>query len=145
MQHVAYRGGGPAITALLAGEVQLYFSTVPAALTQFKAGRLRAIAVTSAKRSQVIPELPTLAESGLPGYEVTVWFGLLAPKGTPPAIVDLLYRRCAEVLSHPSVRARLAAEGVEPIASTPEQFRAQIAAEARTWEEVIRSANIKPD
>ena len=100
MEHIAYKGGGPAITALLGGEVQLYFSTVPAAIVQAKAGRLRAIATTGQKRSRAFPELPTLAESGLPGYDVTVWFGMLAPTGTAQSIVDLLYRKVVGDYAH---------------------------------------------
>jgi len=145
MVHIAYKGGGPAVTALLGGEVQIYFSTLPAALTQSRAGRLRAIAVTGAKRSAVLPDLPTLAESGLPGYEVTVWFGLLAPKATPDAIVTGMQRHIVEVMRGETVRQRLASEGVEPIASTPAEFRAQINREVKQWEAVIRSANIQAD
>ena len=143
MEHIAYKGGGPAITALLGGEVQLYFSTVPAAIVQAKAGRLRAIATTGQKRSRAFPELPTLAESGLPGYDVTVWFGLLAPTGTAQSIVDLLYRKSSEIMRTESVTNRLLGEGVEPIASSPSQFRAQIERENQKWAEVIRSANVK--
>lgn len=142
MEHVAYKGGGPAITALLGGEVQLYFSTVPAAIVQAKAGRLRAIATTGQKRSRVFPDIPTLAESGLPAYYVTVWFGMLAPKGTAQNIIDLLYRKSAEVMRNESVLNRLLGEGVEPIASSPDQFRVQIERETRKWAEVIRSANV---
>jgi tripartite-type tricarboxylate transporter receptor subunit TctC len=143
MEHIAYKGGGPAITALLGGEVQLYFSTVPAALVQAKAGRLRAIGTTGQKRSRAFPDLPTLGESGLPGYDVTVWFGLLAPAGTAKGIIELLYKKSAEVMSNESVLNRLLAEGVEPIASSPDQFRAQIERENKNWAEVIRSANVK--
>ena len=143
MEHIAYKGGGPAITALLGGEVQLYFSTVPAAIVQAKAGRLRAIATTGQKRSRAFPELPTLLESGLPGYDVTVWFGLLAPTGTAQSIVDLLYRKSSEIMRTESVANRLLGEGVEPIASSPSQFRAQIERENQKWAEVIRSANVK--
>jgi tripartite-type tricarboxylate transporter receptor subunit TctC len=145
MEHIAYKGGGPAITALLGGEVQLYFSTVPAGLVQAKAGRLRAIATTGQKRSRVLPDLPTLAEAGLPGYDVTVWFGMLAPQGTAPAIVDLLYRKSAEVMRNEAVLNRLLGEGVEPISNSPAQFREQIRRETRKWAEVIRSAKIKAD
>ena len=143
MEHIAYKGGGPAITALLGGEVQLYFSTVPAAIVQAKAGRLRAIATTGQKRSRAFPDLPTLGESGLPGYDVTVWFGLLAPAGTARRIIDLLYKKSAEVMSNESVANRLLAEGVESNASSPDQFRAQIERENRKWAEVIRAANVK--
>ena len=143
MEHIAYKGGGPAITALLGGEVQLYFSTVPAAIVQAKAGRLRAIATTGQKRSRAFPELPTLGESGLPGYDVTVWFGLLTPAGTARRIIDLLYKKSAEVMSNESVANRLLAEGVESNASSPDQFRAQIERENRKWADVIRTANVK--
>ena len=143
MEQVAYKGGGPAITALLGGEVQLYFSTVPAAIVQAKAGRLRAIATTGPKRSRAFPDLPTLAESGLPGYDVTVWFGMLAPTGTSRTIIDLLHRKTAEVMGNEAVLNRLLAEGVEPIASSPGQFREQIRRETSKWAEIIRSANVK--
>ncbi len=143
MEHIAYKGGGPAIIALLGGEVQLYFSTIPAALVQVKAGRLRAVATTGQKRSRAFLDLPTLAESGLPGYDVTVWFGMLAPKGTSQSMVDLLHRKSAGVMRNESVLNRLLAEGVEPVASSPRQFREQIEHETRRWGEVIRSANIK--
>ena len=145
MEHIAYKGGGPAITALLGGEVQIYFSTVPAALVQAKAGRLRAIATTGQKRSRAFPDLPTLAESGLRGYDVTVWFGMLAPKGTARSVIDLLQQKSAAALRDESVLNRLLAEGVEPIASSPAQFRDQIRSETRKWAEVIRSTNIKAD
>jgi len=143
MEHIAYKGGGPAITALLGGEVQLYFSTVPAAIVQAKAGRLRAIATTGQKRSRAFPDLPTLGESGLPGYDVTVWFGLFAPAETAKSIINLLYKKSAEVMSNESVANRLLAEGVESNASSPDQFRAQIERENRKWADVIRAANIK--
>ena len=143
MEHVAYKGGGPAITALLSGEVQLYFATVPAALVQAKAGRLRAIATTGQTRSRAFPDLPALAESGLTGYDVTVWFGMLAPKGTSLSIVDLLHRRATEVLRNESTVNRLLGEGVETIASSPDEFREQIRRETSKWAEIIRSSNLK--
>jgi len=143
MEHIAYKGGGPAITALLGGEVQLYFSTVPAAIVQAKAGRLRAIATTGQKRSRAFPDLPTLGESGLPGYDVTVWFGLFAPAETAKSIINLLYKKSAEVMSNESVANRLLAEGVESNASSPDQFRVQIERENRKWADVIRTANVK--
>ena len=143
MEHIAYKGGGPAITALLGGEVQLYFSTVPAAIVQAKAGRLRAIATTGQKRSRAFPDLPTLGESGLPGYDVTVWFGLFAPAETAKTIINLLYKKSAEVMSNESVANRLLAEGVESNASSPDQFRVQIERENRKWADVIRTANVK--
>jgi len=143
MEHIAYKGGGPAITALLGGEVQLYFSTVPAAIVQAKAGRLRAIATTGQKRSRAFPDLPTLGESGLPGYDVTVWFGLFAPAETAKSIINLLYKKSAEVMSNESVANRLLAEGVESNASSPDQFGVQIERENRKWADVIRTANVK--
>lgn len=143
MQHVAYKGGGPSIIALLSGEVQLVFANLPTAIGQVKAGRLRAIAVTSEKRSQLAPELPTMAESGLPGFESSAWFGLVAPKSTPPAILNKLYRSSSTILRDNVVVHRLAAEGgMEPIGSKPEEFRQQLRRDIHKWTEVVRSANI---
>lgn len=144
MQHVAFKGGGPAIIALLSGEIQLVFANLPTALGQAKAGRLRAIAITSEKRSQIASELPTMAESGLPGFESSAWFGLVAPKGTPSEILNRLYRSSSAILQDNVVMRRLAEGGMEPIQSNPEEFRQRLRRDILRWTEVIRSANIKP-
>ena len=143
MVQVPYSGGAPAITALLSGEVQLYFATVPAALTQVKAGRLRALAVTGAKRMRLDPELPTIAEAGVPGYDVTGWFGLLAPARTPRAVITYLNAEVNKAIRVQEVRERFAAEGLEPLGSTPEEFAAIIRNDIEKWARVAQSAGIK--
>ena len=145
MVQVPYNGGAPAITAVLSGEVQLYFATVPAALTQMKAGRLRALAVTSVKRIASAPELPTIMESGVSGYDVTGWFGLLAPARTPRNVVALLNSEVNKAIKVQDVRDRLATEGLEPLGSSPEEFAALIKSEIEKWSRVVRSAGIKPE
>jgi tripartite-type tricarboxylate transporter receptor subunit TctC len=143
MQHIAYKGGGPSIIALLSGEIQLVFANLPTALAQVKAGRLRAIAVSSLKRSQIASEIPTMAESGLPGFESSAWFGLVAPKGTRPEFLSKVYRSSFAILQNGEIVRRLAAEGgMEPIGNKPEEYRQQLRAEIHKWTEVIRIANI---
>jgi len=142
MEHIAYKGGGPAITALMGNEVDLYFSTPPSAVAQMKAGRLRAIAVTSSKRAPFAPDLPTIAESGLPGYEVEGWFGLFAPARTPTSIVMLLQRAFAEAVKQPDLEDLFAREGVSGYESTPEQLTKELKRDIDKWAEVIRTAHI---
>ena len=144
VQHVTYKGAGPAVIALLSGEVQMYFSTLPGAVGQIKTGRLHAIAIASEKRSRIMPELPTVAESGLSGFEASSWFGLVAPLHTPLVIVDRLYQLCAAILQNNAVVERLGLEGMEPIGNRPDEFRQQIRGDIQRWAEVIRSANIAP-
>jgi len=145
MPHIPYKGGGPSISALLAGEVQAYFSTMPAALAQVKAGKLRALAVTSAKRAATEPDIPTIAESGVAGYDVTGWFGLLAPKKTPRPIIMLLNHEAAAVLALPEVKQRLTVGGVEPAPGTPEEFGATIKAEIEKWARVVKVAGLRAE
>lgn len=142
MEHIAYKGGGPAITALMGNEVDLYFSTPPSAVAQMKAGRLRAIAVTSKKRAPFAPDLPTIAESGLPGYEVEGWFGLFAPARTPTSIVMVLQRAFAEAVKQPDLEDLFAREGVSGYGSTPEQLTKELKRDIDKWAEVIRTAHI---
>jgi len=143
MEQIAYKGGGPAITALLGNEVQLYFSTPPAALTQVKAGRLRALAVTGPKRSPIAPELPTIAESGLPGYSVVGWFGVFAPAQTPRALVDVISRQYAAAVQNKDVEQRLTTEGLEPAGGTPAELASQLQTDIAKWGKVIREAGIR--
>ena len=145
LTHVSYKGGAPAIAAVIAGESQLYFSTVPAALTQMKAGRLRALAVSGAKRASADPGIPTISESGVAGYDVTGWFGLLAPARTAEAVVSLLNREVNKALKLADVRDRLAAEGVEASGSTPQEFASLVRAETDKWSRVVRNAGIPPE
>jgi len=143
MVHVPYKGLAPALTDLLAGEVQLMFSSVVAILPHIKAGKLRAIAVTGAKRLASMPELPTIAESGLPGYEASSWYGILAPAGTPRDIVMKLNAELAKALEQPEVRNSLLAEGAEPAGGSPERFAAHIRAEMERLGKIIRDAKIR--
>ena len=141
--HVPYRGTGPAATALLSGEVQMMFSTLPPVLAQIRAGRVRALAVTGARRTAAAPEVPTIAESGLPGYEATGWWGILMPGKTPPGIVAALNAEIVKVLSADSTKAQLTREGIEAAPSTPAQFAAHIRGEGLKWAPIIKAANIQ--
>ena len=141
--HVPYKGGGPALAEVLAGQVQALFSIALSAQPQIKAGKVRALAITSAKRSPVSPELPTVAESGLPGFEVIGWFGWLAPAATPKPIVDRLHREIVRALKLPDVRDRLLSQSTEPVGNTPAEFAAFMKSEHAKWGKVIRAANIR--
>ena len=144
MVHVPYKGGGPALIALLSGQVQLMFATLPAAMPHVKSGKLRPVAVTTAHRSLALPELPTIAESGVPGYEAATWYGLLAPAGTPKAIVGRLHAEIVKILAT-DTRQQLVAQGFEPVGNTPAEFAAYIKSEITKWGKVIRDAGIKPE
>lgn len=144
IQNVTYKGAGPAVVALLSGEVQLYFSTLPGAIAQIKSGRLHPIALASVKRSQIAPDLPTVGESGLEGFEASSWFGLVTPSRTPLAIIDRLFRECSTILRSREVVGRLALEGMEPIGNTPDEYRLQLKADIQRLTEVVRAANIAP-
>lgn len=145
MVHVPYKGGGPAMNAIMGGQVQLYFAAMPSALVMVKHGKLKAIAVTSAKRAAALPELPSIAEAGLPGYEQTTWNGLLAPARTPRPIIDKLKYETQAVLAMPATRERFAADGSEAQIMTPDEFAALIKREVVKWGKVIHSAGIKPE
>lgn len=145
MTHVAYKGAGPAVNALIAGEIQVMFAPIVAVLPHVKSGRLRALAVTSAARTAAAPELPTLAESGLPGYEISSWFGLFVPTGTPAAVVDKLYRETSRILKSPDVMERFAKEGAEPVGSNPADFRKYVQGEFSKYTKVIKDNGIKAD
>ncbi len=145
MVHVPYKGGGPAVTDTLGGQVQLLFVSMPAALQYVKAGKLKAIAVTSDKRSAAAPDIPTIAESGVPDCVVNSWYGALVPAKTPPAIVAKLQAAFAKVLQMPQVKERLFAQGAEAAYSTSAEFERLIHDELKQWEFVIREAKIKPE
>ena len=140
---VAYKGGGPAVIDLIAGQVQMYFSTVPAALPQVKAGKLRALAVTSSKRVPELPDMPTASDSGLPGFEVVGWFGLFAPAGTPKPVIIRLNGEIAKILYIPETRERLSGHGLIPGGGTPEELGAFLKAEIAKWGKVIKEAGIR--
>jgi len=143
--HVPYKGGGPAVTDTLGGQVQLLFVSIPAALQYVKAGKLKALAVTSDKRSQAAPDIPTIAESGVPDCVVNSWYGALAPAKTPPAIVAKLQAAFAKVLALPEVKERLFLQGAEAASSTSAEFDRRIRDELKQWEYVIREARIKAE
>ncbi len=145
MVHVPYKGGGPAVTALLGGQVQLNFATIPSVLPHVRAGKLRAVAVTTIKRSPAAPEVPTIAESGVPGYDHGPWNGMLAPAKTPKAIITMLNAAVSKIVHLPEAKAVLVYEGAEPVGNTPEQFAAIIRTETAKWEKVIKAAGIKAD
>jgi tripartite-type tricarboxylate transporter receptor subunit TctC len=144
MVHVPYKGGGAAFTDLLGGQVQLFFATMPAAMGQVKAGKLRAIAVTSDKRSLAMPELPTIAET-LPGYSASTWYGLYAPRGTPPEIIERINHDLLEVLANPATRKQMIEQGFEPAPDSPGEFAAFIKSEIVKWGKVVKTAGIDPE
>ena len=143
MTHVPYKGAPQGRTAVMAREVDLMFDGLLASLPHIKAGRLRGLGVTSAKRSVVAPDIPTIAEAGVPGYGAEAWYGLLAPRDTPPGIVTRISTTLVKALETPAVREKLLAQGVEAVGGTPQQFRAFLKAELDQWGKVIREAGIR--
>ncbi len=140
---VPYKGTGPVTVDTLAGQLHMFFGNVLSNLSHVKSGRLRALAVSSAERTSVLPELPTIAESGVRGYDVTFWHGWIAPAGTPPAIVAKLNVELAKAVRSPDIVKRLAEDGAAPVASTPEAFQQLIALEIPRWRSVVRDAGIR--
>jgi tripartite-type tricarboxylate transporter receptor subunit TctC len=145
MTHVPYKGSGPAETDLVGGHVQVLFAGPVSASPYIKAGRMKALAVTSLKRSIAFPNLPTIAEEVLPGYEAGIWWGLLAPAATPRDIVNKLHADFVKVLAMADTRQRMLSQGGEPVGSTPEQFQKMIATEIAQWAKVVKAAGIKAD
>jgi tripartite-type tricarboxylate transporter receptor subunit TctC len=145
IRHVPYRGAGPATNALLAGEVQVMFGPAVAVMPQVRSGRIKALAVTSAARSAVAPELPTLAESGLKDFEITSWFGLFVPSGTPAAVVDKLHRETAKVLRLPDVQERFAKEGATAGGNAPAAFAEFVRVEYDKFGKLVKSKGITAD
>jgi tripartite-type tricarboxylate transporter receptor subunit TctC len=143
MLHVPYKGLSPALTDLLSGEVQVMFSSAVAMLPQVKAGRLRAIAMTGDKRSEAIPDIPTVAEAGVKGYATGSWYGVVAPAGTPSHAVNRLSREIVALVRAPAIRDKLVADAVIPVGSTPAEFSAHIRAEIERWGRVIKAAGLK--
>lgn len=144
MVQVPFKGGAPGMVGLLSGQVQLYFATISTALPHVKAGKVRALAVTSAKRSIVAPEFPTIAEAGVPGYEHASWVGLLAPARTPAAVVSRLNSASVKVVNTPDVKAQLLREGLESVGDTPQEFASLVKSEVSKWMKVVKAAGIKP-
>jgi tripartite-type tricarboxylate transporter receptor subunit TctC len=143
--HIPYKGAGPMLIDLIGGQVQLGFDNLPSSIGHIRAGKLRAIAVTTAKRFPGAPEIPTMAESGVPGYEVSAWFGLLAPAGTPKPVIDALYRNIADILRQPEVVKQLFDLGAEPGGNTPEAYARQIEADVEMWKKVVAATGVKAE
>lgn len=142
MVHVPYKGTGPTLIALLGNEISVFLSTFASALPHVKSGRLRAFGVTSAKRANALPEVPTIAEAGIPGFEYSTWYGLLVPGGTPRAIVDKLNKATIGLLNSPEMRQRYLSQGMEPIPSTSAAYVARLKSETEKWAQVVRAAGI---
>ncbi|MGZ5151798.1 MAG: tripartite tricarboxylate transporter substrate binding protein [Burkholderiales bacterium] len=145
MTHVPYKGGGPAVVALLGGHVQAQFSTPVSALPHVRTGKLRALGVTSLKRSNAIPQVPTISEAALPGYEAVTWWGILAPARTPREIVNKIHADTVKALQMPDTLEKLAREGVNPAGTTPEQFATMIQDEMMKMAKIVKAANMKID
>ena len=143
--HVPFGGGGPAVAAVVAGHTPISFVSPQAAMQHVREGTVRALAVTSKTRSQIFPNVPTMAEAGYPEIEGDGWVGILVPAGTPAEIIAILYRESAKILAQPDMKERLAALGYDVVASTPKEFAARIAVEIEMWAKVIRAANIKAE
>jgi tripartite-type tricarboxylate transporter receptor subunit TctC len=143
--HVPYKGVGAALGDLLSGQVQMCLLSMGSVYSQVRAKKLKGLAIASPARHKMAPEIPTMIEAGVPGYVVTQWHGMMAPRGTPPAITDRLHAEIVKVVQLPAVAKRLAMDGTEPIASSPKEFAAHIAAERRQWAEVAKRANIRTD
>lgn len=143
--HVAYKGGGPAMNDLLGGQVPALFASLPSALPHIRSGRIRALATTGPKRAPDLPEVPTVAESGYPGYEATNWYAFVAPAKTPPPIVARLNAELGRVLRAPDIAAELSQHGLEPVPGTQAELAAYIARESAVWAEVVKALGIKPE
>jgi tripartite-type tricarboxylate transporter receptor subunit TctC len=143
--HFPYRGSGPALLDLVGGTMDLMFDNLPSSLPLIKSGKLKALAVTSATRSAALPDVPTLTQAGVKGYEATSWFGLLAPAGTPADIVNRLQQEAAKALASPALNERLVSQGAIPVGGTPAQFARHIEAESRKWAQVVKVSGAKVD
>ena len=145
MLHVPYKGSGPAVTDLIGGQVDYMFDSITSAAPHIQSGKLRAIGVTTLKRSSALPNVPTIAEAGLPGYELSPWFAVYMPAGTPQPIVDKMNAALLEAMKLPDVQARFAAIGAEPIGSTPQQLATHLTAEMAKWGKIIQERGIRAD
>ena len=145
MEHVPYKGGGPALTALMSGECQLMFGTMPTVISQVKSGRLRAVGITSAKRSKLLPDLPTIGESGLPGYELSPWIAIFAPANLPRPIADRIYNDVSRILQSPDVVESLSFQGVEPMLMKQDEFPEFVKSEHAKYARIVKASGAQID
>jgi tripartite-type tricarboxylate transporter receptor subunit TctC len=145
MVHVPYRGATPALNDLLAGQVTMMFDNLPSSLPHILAGNLRALGVASTARARPLPDVPTIAEAGVPGFAVASWFGMLAPAGTPRPVIERLHGEITRALAAPDMQERLSSQGAEPFTTTPEGFAELIRADTVKWASVVKAAGIKLD
>lgn len=145
MQQIGYKGSAPAMSDVIAGHVQVIFDSIPSSLPFIKSGKLRALGVTGSQRSSAVPELPTIAESGVPGYDISTWYGLWAPTGTPADIVERLSSQVQAVMKTPEMRKRLLELGIEPVGGTPAEFAAYQASESVKWARIVKASNAQLD
>jgi tripartite-type tricarboxylate transporter receptor subunit TctC len=143
MMHVPYKGAAPAVMDVMGGQVDTMFDTIPSSMPNAQAGKLKILAVSSLKRSSLLPDVPTVAKTGLPGFEVVGWAGLLAPKGTPPEVVKKIADAVNKTLSTPEMRERFTKQGAEPAGGTTAEFAALMKAEDTKWKSVIKNAGVK--
>ncbi len=142
LTHVPYQGGGPAVISLLSGETSILFATIPSAIQHIQSGRLRGLAVSRAQRNPALPDVPTVAEAGVPGYEAIEWNGVMVPAGTPPAVVRRIHQALSKVLAAPAMKERIVGVGAEVVGSSPEEFTAFIKSEFSAWAKVIKETGI---
>jgi len=140
--HVPYKGGGPAVISLLGGETSILFATIPSAIQHIQAGKLRGLAVSRAQRNPALPDIPTVSEAGVPGYEAIEWNGVMVPAGTPAATVNRIHQALVKVLANPAIKERIVGLGAEVVASSPDQFSAFIKKELATWSKVVKEVGI---
>ena len=145
MTHVPYKGAAPSVVGLLGGEVQLLFAGIPGVMAQISAGKVRALGVSISQRSIALPNVPTIAEAGLPGYYAASWYGLMVPAGTPKSSIDMLAKQIGTIMRVPEVKEKMLAQGFEPVGDTPAQFGKFISEEILRWEQVVARAGVKPE
>lgn len=143
LTHVPYQGGGPAVISLVSGETSILFATIPSAIQHIQSGRLRGLAVSRAQRNPALPDVPTVAEAGVPGYEAIEWNGVMVPAGTPPAVVRRIHQALSKVLAAPAMKERIVGVGAEVVGSSPEEFTAFVKSEFSAWAKVIKEVGIK--
>ncbi len=142
MVHIPYKGGGPAVISIVGGETAILFATIPSSFQHFQTGKLKALGVSSLKRNVALPDVPSIAEAAIPGFEAIEWNGVMVPTGTPPAVIDRLHQALARALSIPDVKERIVGLGADPVGNSPEEFSAFIKKEIATWSKVIKEVGI---